>query len=154
MFFSSFPDPDLAEAVRRGRRDEFAAHGWPPEAVADPQDPATFEASRLDWAETDKDNHQELFGWYRQLIDLRHSRVELTDGRLDRVRCEYDEDERWFVLYRGQVAVACNLGRQRRSVPLAAAPTGVLLASVPGFVFRPGEIELDPESVAVVTLAH
>ena len=30
---------------------EFAAHGWPPGDVPDPQDPATFERSHLDWSE-------------------------------------------------------------------------------------------------------
>ncbi|HEY4455235.1 MAG TPA: malto-oligosyltrehalose trehalohydrolase, partial [Pseudonocardiaceae bacterium] len=28
QFFASFPDPDLANAVRTGRRAEFAGHGW------------------------------------------------------------------------------------------------------------------------------
>jgi maltooligosyltrehalose trehalohydrolase len=139
--------------VRTGRRAEFVAHGWSPEDFVDPQDPATFEASRLDWAELEKDQHQELFGWYRQLIDLRRAHMELTDGRLDRVKCDYDDDSRWFVLYRGRLAIACNLADHRQSVPMNAAPTGVLLSSSHGFVFRPDEIELEPESVAVVTLA-
>jgi hypothetical protein len=30
---------------------------------------------------------------------------------------------------------------------------GVLLASAGGFVFRTGEIDLEPESVAIVTIA-
>jgi maltooligosyltrehalose trehalohydrolase len=159
MFFTSFPDPDLAEAVRSGRRAEFAAHGWSAEEVADPQDPGTFESSRLDWAEMNKDLHQELFGWYRQLIELRRARTELTDGRLDRVRCTFSADGGdadgggWFVLYRGHTAVACNLGAERRTVPLDGSPTAVLLSSAHGFVFRHNEIELEPESVAIVTIA-
>jgi maltooligosyltrehalose trehalohydrolase len=159
MFFTSFPDPELAEAVRSGRRAEFATHGWSAEEVADPQDPATFEASRLDWAEMNKDLHQELFGWYRQLIELRRARTELTDGRLDRVRCTFSADGGdadgggWFVLYRGHTAVACNLSDRRRTIPLDGAPTAVLLASAHGFVFRHREIDLEPESVAIVTIA-
>src|SRR3954463_5766584 len=47
MFFTSFPDESLGEAVRSGRRAEFAEHGWAVEDVPDPQDPATFERSRL-----------------------------------------------------------------------------------------------------------
>jgi len=158
MFFTSFPDPELAEAVRSGRRAEFAAHGWSPDEVADPQDPSTFEASRLDWAEMNKDLHQEYFGWYRQLIELRRANPELTDGRLDRVRCVHDEEDGgdgvgWFVLYRGSIAVACNLGKARRTVPLDGSPTNVLLSSARGFVFRHNEIELEAESVAIVTIA-
>jgi maltooligosyltrehalose trehalohydrolase len=153
MFFTSFPELELAEAVRTGRRAEFAAHGWTADQVPDPQDPSTFERSRLDWAEMNKDAHQELFGWYCQLIALRRSRIELTDGRLDRVRTAYDEDKRWFVLYRGAVAAVCNLADSRQPVPVEAAPTGVLLASAGGFVFGPREIELEPQSVAILTLS-
>jgi maltooligosyltrehalose trehalohydrolase len=152
LFFTSFPEPELARAVREGRRAEFAAHGWSVDDVPDPQDLTTFERSRLDWAELDKDPHRELLDWHRQLIRLRRSRVELTDGRLDRVSCSFDEDARTFVLYRDSLAVACNLGPRRRPVPLDGTPTGVLLASEPGFVYRDGEIELSGESVAIVTM--
>jgi hypothetical protein len=37
-------------------------------------------------------------------------------------------------------------------VPLTGAPSGVLLASAGRFVFGPGVIELEPESVAIVPL--
>ncbi len=40
QYFTDHPDPALADAVRQGRRDEFAAHGWAREDVPDPQDPA------------------------------------------------------------------------------------------------------------------
>ena len=45
QFFSDFETDELAEAVRTGRRAEFAAHGWAAEDVPDPQDPGTREAS-------------------------------------------------------------------------------------------------------------
>jgi hypothetical protein len=57
------------------------------------------------------------------------------------------------VLYRGRIAIAANFAPERRSVPLDGHPDGVLLASAGGFVFRPEEIELEPDSVAIVTLA-
>jgi hypothetical protein len=38
-------------------------------------------------------------------------------------------------------------------VPLDGHPDGVLLSSAGGFVFRPEEMELDGESVAIITLA-
>ena len=152
LYFTSFESASLAEAVRQGRWDEFAAHGWDAEDIPDPQAVSTFEQSRLDWAELDKDPHREFLDWYRQLIALRRAHWELSDARLERVRCQYDEDARWFVLYREGLAVACNLAATRQAVPLEAPPSGVLLSSAGGFVFSPGEIELEPESVAVVTL--
>jgi maltooligosyltrehalose trehalohydrolase len=48
-FFCSFGDPGLIEAVRSGRREEFAAFAWQGE-VPDPQDEATFRAARLSWS--------------------------------------------------------------------------------------------------------
>lgn len=50
-FFCSFGDPQLIEAVRRGRREEFAAlkFKWGGD-IPDPQDPRTFAACKLKWA--------------------------------------------------------------------------------------------------------
>jgi maltooligosyltrehalose trehalohydrolase len=48
-FFCSFLDPGLVQAVREGRRREFAAFAWQGE-VPDPQDEATFASARLSWS--------------------------------------------------------------------------------------------------------
>ena len=151
QYFTSFPNPSLATAVRRGRRQEFREHGWREDDVPDPQDPATLERSRLDWAEIDKDGHRELLDWHRRLIALRRAHPELSDPRLAEVHTAYDDEAGWLVLYRGRIAVACNLADKRLGVPLAGHPDGVLLSSAGGFVFRPHEIELEPDSVAIVT---
>jgi maltooligosyltrehalose trehalohydrolase len=119
--------------------------------VPDPQDVTTFERSRLDWAEPAKEPHADLLDWHRRLIALRRARPELTDGRLDRVRCRYDEKARWFVLYRDRIAAVCNLAETRQAIPLEGAPAGVLLASVHGFAFRPQEVEVEGQSATIVT---
>jgi maltooligosyltrehalose trehalohydrolase len=150
QFFTSFDSAELADAVRDGRRDEFASFGWDPAEVPDPQDPATAERSVLDWLERDKEGHRELLDWHRRLIALRKSHPELSDPRLDRVRVSHGED--WLVVYRGRLAVAANLARERRTLPVDGTPSGVLLASTRGFVFRPGEIDIEGESVAIVTI--
>jgi maltooligosyltrehalose trehalohydrolase len=152
QFFTSFPDPELGRAVTEGRREEFAEHGWDDTDIPDPQSRSTFEASRLDWSEVEKPEHAEMLDWHRQLITMRRARPELTDGRLDRVQCSSDEDARWFVMQRGPIAVVCNLCDERRVVPVAGIPRELLLASTPGFVYREGLVELDGESVVVVTL--
>ena len=95
----------------------------------------------------------ELLEWYRRLIGLRRARPELTDPRLPGVRVAYDEDARWLVVTRGGLRVAVNLAGERQPVPLDGTPLGVLASSVPGFVYRAGWIELEPESLAVVELA-
>ena len=154
QFFTSHPEPELAEAVRNGRRSEFASHGWALEDVPDPQADSTFEASRLDWAELEKDEHARVLAWYRTLIALRKAESGLTDGRLNHTSATYDETQRWFVLTRvgiaGTIAVVVNLSADPLAVPISGKPVDVLAASQPGFTFRAGEVELAGESVAIV----
>ena len=54
QFFTSHPEPELAELTAQGRKDEFASHGWNADDVPDPQDPATFLRSQLDWTELEQ----------------------------------------------------------------------------------------------------
>ena len=60
QFFTDFENDELATAVRKGRREEFAAFGWAPEEIPDPQDPATFERSKPNWNELTESPHAEL----------------------------------------------------------------------------------------------
>ncbi|GAH36860.1 unnamed protein product, partial [marine sediment metagenome] len=107
---------------------------------------------------------------------LRHTVAELTDPAWASVRCAYDEDARWFVLYRGSlaatVAVVCNLGPERQAVPVGWPAGGgpgdqagghvpsepgwmvvdPLAVSRPGFTFQPGRVETDGESVVIARL--
>ncbi|CUU55804.1 maltooligosyltrehalose trehalohydrolase [Parafrankia irregularis] len=156
QYFTDHTDPGLAEAVRTGRRGEFAAHGWGPQDVPDPQDPATFERSRLDWVERDQPGPASMLDWHRRLIALRRRLPQLSDPALDSVRCSYDERANWFVLRRlsrdGDVAVVCNLGTERQSVPVDGVPFDAPAASRPGFTYMPGRVELAGESVVVVRL--
>jgi maltooligosyltrehalose trehalohydrolase len=152
QFFSDHTAPGLADAVRKGRRGEFAAHGWGSREIPDPQDEATFLRSKLDWSELRSPRHAGLLTWYRRLITLRRTLPDLTNPDLSSVRCTFDEDARWFVLRRGQVAVVCNLAGQRQPVPVEGVPFDVPAASASGFTYMPGRIELDAESVVIARL--
>lgn len=151
-YFTDHADPALAAAVRDGRRAEFAAFGWAPDDVPDPQDPATLAASRLVWTEREREPHAGMLDWYRRLIRLRRETPELTDPRYAEVTTAYDEPARWFVLGRGDLRTVCNLGPDRQAVPVDGIPVKVLASSAPGFVFREGAVELAGESVAIVRL--
>ena len=118
QYFTDHEDPELGEAVRKGRRGEFEAFGWDPEEVPDPQDPETFERSKLRWEERDEEPHRDMEAWYRALIALRRSRPDLLDGDMEAVRREVDEQRRTLVVRRGDVAVACNLSEEPRTVDL------------------------------------
>ena len=63
-FFADFADPELAEAVRRGRREEFSGFEWADE-VPDPLSLETFTRSRLEWRELDRPPHHRLLDWHR-----------------------------------------------------------------------------------------
>lgn len=74
LYFTSHP-PELAAAVRDGRRREFAAmRAFGDDAgtaeIPDPNDPATFEASR---PPMDIDN--EWTRYYRELLSIRHHQL-------------------------------------------------------------------------------
>lgn len=118
QFFSSHPEPDLARATAEGRKKEFADHGWDADEIPDPQDPATFERSKLNWDEIDDGDHGRLRAFYQSLIALRRSEPDLADPWLDHLRIDYDEDARWFVMHRGSIAVVCTLGGTPVDVPV------------------------------------
>ncbi|MDH6132520.1 maltooligosyltrehalose trehalohydrolase [Kitasatospora sp. MAA4] len=110
QYFTDHTDPDLAEAVRRGRRREFTEHGWSEQQIPDPQAPGTVLASTLDWSEPRQPGHTQLLSWYRELIRLRRAEPALTDPDLGAVRVEYDEEQRWLSVWRGTVRITVNLG--------------------------------------------
>jgi maltooligosyltrehalose trehalohydrolase len=125
QFFSSHPEPELARATAEGRKKEFADHGWDADDIPDPQDPQTFQRSKLDWSELDTGDHARLLRVYHDLIALRRSEIDLADPWLEHLIIDYDEDARWIVMRRGRLAVACNLGAEPVAVPF----TGELVLS-------------------------
>ena len=151
QYFTDHQDPNLAKAVTEGRRREFATFGWKPGEVPDPQAFDTFARSRLNWDELTCPPHAEILEWHRRLIRLRRSMPELSDGRLERVRVCFDEQAHWLVVYRGTVAVACNLADRNQAVPLMDATCRkILLASDPAIGLRSDGIDLPAESIAIL----
>ena len=70
QYFTSHGDHDLVEAVRRGRRAEFAAFGWE-DAVPDPQDEQTYGRSHLNLSLKGQEPHRTLYRFYQRLVQLR-----------------------------------------------------------------------------------
>ncbi|MDQ4011360.1 MAG: malto-oligosyltrehalose trehalohydrolase [Actinomycetota bacterium] len=151
QFFSFMPDPELRDAIRRGRYAEFSEHGWDDVDVPDPNDEQTFLRSRLDWAELGTEPHATLLRLYRELIALRKRCPELSDPRLDQLTVDLDVDVRTLVLHRGALRVAVNLSKQPITVALDGGPTQILLASGEATT-APDNVRLSGESFAVVAL--
>ncbi len=75
LYFTDHGDPDLVQAVREGRKKEFAAFGWPGE-VPDPQSPDTFARSRLtltDPGASLSPFQQALLDWTAHLAEIRRT---------------------------------------------------------------------------------
>jgi maltooligosyltrehalose trehalohydrolase len=83
QYFVDHSDTDLNQAVREGRKREFAAFGWT--EVPDPLDESTFERSRLQLDATHDERQKGLLAWYRRLIHLRKTLPPYT------VSCGYHE---------------------------------------------------------------
>ncbi|HEX7127971.1 MAG TPA: DUF3459 domain-containing protein, partial [Thermodesulfobacteriota bacterium] len=112
LYFTSHEDPALAEAVSRGRREEFKAFGWQGE-VPDPQDPETFERSILDWTLAEREPHAGLRACYRALLDLRREEPAFGARGKDRVTARAVGDRAVAVVRRaarGQGLFVVNLG--------------------------------------------
>ena len=142
-------DAELGRLVSNGRKEEFAAFGWDPDDVPDPQHEETFSRSKLRWREIGEAPHADMLDWHRRLIALRRQRPELRDGRLDAVDVRYDEDDRWLRFTRGGLTVAFNLADAEREVrvPISAE---ILLASDSAIRVGMDTVTLPPDSVAIL----
>ncbi len=136
QFFSDHIDEDIATATREGRRREFAAFAQFGEQVPDPQDPATFQASKL----TRQGEPAGIEDLYRQLLAVRR---ELPAGDVDDV--SFDEGARTLRVRRGGREMLCNFGseplRVRGEVVVAAGDVraesdGVVIGARSGALVR------------------
>ena len=148
QFFTSHPEPELAEATAKGRIEEFARLGWDPGVVPDPQGPATFERSVLRWDELAQPAHARLLEFYRALTSIRRTHAEVTDPRFNHTKVEVDDGEGWLVLRRGDLAVLVNFSEHQVRVPVSAGQ--VILAYPAGSATaEDATVELSAHSVAV-----
>jgi maltooligosyltrehalose trehalohydrolase len=124
--------PGLAEAVREGRRAEFAAFDWGAR-VPDPNDPATFQRSKLDW---DRAAGPVLELW-RALLALRREVPALGNCRRDLTTARVDPERRLVVMERGdpsgsRAVVVANLGQRSQHCPVDTGKLRLRVATRPG----------------------
>ena len=139
QFFSDHIDQEIADATREGRRREFASFAeFSGEEVPDPQDPATFERSKLtrEGEPTARDCTRELL----------RARRELPPGDADDV--DFDERAGWLAVRRGDYTVLANFSRATVHVPRERTEEVVLATHEP--TLEPGFVVLYPLSGALV----
>ncbi len=149
QYFCDFTG-ELAQAVTQGRRNEFgrfARFSDPAvrDRIPDPNDPATFARSKLDWSDCVAPVHARWLALYRELLAIRRERLvpllpqvgggsfELAGSAL-RVR--------WPVGKAGSLHLLAHL--TDKAVPAPGLPPGIAL-----YASHPIEGELPPWSVRV-----
>jgi maltooligosyltrehalose trehalohydrolase len=99
QYFVSHSDPELIEAVRKGRREEFAAFQWEGE-IPDPQDAVTFQRSRINLDLRNDGKHKILFEFYQTLIKLRKEIPSLSFHDNKRIKIKAYKKEKVLLIHR------------------------------------------------------
>lgn len=171
QYFTSHSDSNLVEAVRRGRRAEFAAFQWEGE-LPDPQDEATFLRARLNLNLREQGQHKVLVEFYGELIRIRKALPALALLSKEHMQVAGYEKEQVLFVRRSSgddevfMAFHFGAGEISLSTPLPAGRWRKLLdsedkrwqgdgSSVPEVLHSKGEIllPLRPKSFAVLARA-
>ncbi|AJF05823.1 malto-oligosyltrehalose trehalohydrolase [Geoalkalibacter subterraneus] len=166
-YFVSFDDDELIEGVRAGRKREFKdfhQEGEPP----DPQDPATFDSARIDWASRRKGDKGAMNAFYRELLRLRrdHPVLNRCDNRQlegwgmegQRVlwlRRHHEKDEVWMLMNFNRAVAQCpfpaRTGSWRKLIDSADRQWRGPGARLPARIEGGQQVELPPHSLALFT---
>lgn len=114
-YFVSHSDPDLIEAVRNGRQTEFAAFNWTGK-IPDPQSEETFRSCKLNHALKEGGNHQALYNFVRELLQLRKQWSAASQDERERREAIAFEREKllWVRMWRcnSQAVIIFNFGNE------------------------------------------
>jgi malto-oligosyltrehalose trehalohydrolase len=157
LFFCDF-EPQLAEAVTKGRRREFRGFAQFADAsesvIPDPNHPDTFERSKLDWLSLERPEHSQWLAFYRELLALRREhivpRLAGTKGRAGRYTAASDRATivTWQLGDGSTLELRLNLSNQ--DVRAATPPAGELLHCEPASAsasFAAGELPAEAAAV-------
>jgi maltooligosyltrehalose trehalohydrolase len=138
QYFTDHIDPDIAEATRTGRAAEFASFASFGGEVPDPEDPATFQRSKLT-----RRPDPGLARLYRELIQ---ARTRLGSGEVSDLR--YDETGGWLVARRGAHELVGNFTTTRLRIPVRGADVQLAAGGEPQI--ETGYITLPAMSAALI----
>lgn len=168
QYFVSHTDTELAEAVRNGRKAEFAAFHLEGDAP-DPMSKTTFEESKLQWNLRDKEPHKTMLHYYKNLIDIRKHHPAFKELNRKNLLVQCNKEHQTLTLHRWhddkEVICLLNFSTRKQSAMLPSniqqwekildsadpawqGPSGapnVVSGGVPGAV----AITLQPESILI-----
>jgi maltooligosyltrehalose trehalohydrolase len=157
-YFVSHGDPALVEAVRRGRKGEFARFGWSGD-IPDPQSEATFLDSKLNWDLQAVGHHRILWHFYQELLRTRRTVPPLAELDKNAMEVTSFADERVLLVRRwkasSQVLIVCHFcqaptelllpipsGRWHRTLDSAEQPRDDKGCETPAVIESSGEVRL------------
>lgn len=124
FYFVAHSDPELVEAVRKGRKEEFAAFHSEGE-VPDPESHETYEQAKLQWNLLEQESHQLLLRYYQTLIALRQQLPALAHLERNQLDVSADEEKETLILHRWHedqhVLCLMNFSDQPQSISLPEA---------------------------------
>lgn len=125
MYFVSHSDQDLIEAVRRGRREEFAQFDWQGEPP-DPQAEATFRRCVLNHELRRAGANRTLLEFHRELLRLRRAHAPLRALDPANVECRHAQASRVMTVIRRaaheQMLIVLNFSDQARQASVEVPP--------------------------------
>ncbi|WP_018620432.1 malto-oligosyltrehalose trehalohydrolase [Spirosoma luteum] len=125
LYFVSHSEPDLVEAVRQGRKEEFAAfHSG--EEVPDPQSEETFDQAKLPWNRLAEEPHKTMLRYYQTLIALRQQLPALAQLDRRQLTAVANEEMNTLVLHRwhGDQHVLCLMNFSKNPQTLQVPAVG------------------------------
>jgi len=153
QYFADHDDPELARQVSEGRKREFAAFGWDPASIPDPEKRDTYDRSKLNWDELDEPAHGDMLRWYHSLLRLRQSTASLNNGEPGNTAVTFSDERKWICMRRGTIVAAVNLASGAQSLPVGPNAR-LLLASRQGVTADDQTITLPPDSVGILSTAE
>jgi maltooligosyltrehalose trehalohydrolase len=168
-YFVSHGDPSLVEAVRRGRRGEFARFGWSGD-IPDPQSEATFLDSKLNWDLQSVGHHRILWHFYQELLRIRRTAPPLAELDKNAMEVTSFADEKVLLVRRwkasNQVLIVCHFcqtatelllpvppGRWHRTLDSTERPRGDKACETPAVIESHGEVRLGLNPWACLVLS-
>ncbi|RZM25230.1 MAG: malto-oligosyltrehalose trehalohydrolase [Pedobacter sp.] len=169
QYFVSHTDPELAEAVRKGRKAEFEAFHLEGEAP-DPMAAETFNNSQLQWDLLGEKEHQMMLNYYKMLIQLRKEHPALKSGIRKDTFATADETKQTLILVRKHETedVYCLMNFSATSQLLELSEEDCVYEKVadsaasewggkstaPETISMASSVLIEPESIVIYTCKH
>jgi len=143
-FFCDFKG-DLAQAVREGRRREFADAYAQHEEVPDPLSPETVTLASLDWSAIERPAHAMRLQLVRSLLDARRTHVMPRLPQIERGHGHAAFDDgvlaaRWSFRNGETLAILANLTNRHRTSPTLWPKVTPIWGGVPPQQFPPWSV--------------